>query len=137
MKHFYWPLLLLLVLFFVACDERPSKVDQLKLLEMAREHESDITLIVPKSIDQRLVYCNTYTPACKAGYKVKVKGIVMIALMYDTFEEAYRCARRINGLWFRNWVFDDVQGEPLLERFVKRAFGAQFARKIKFPYPPQ
>ena len=134
MKYFYWPLLLL---FLCACEDRPSNVDQLQLLEMARENESDISLVIPKSIDQKLVYCNTYTPPCKNGYKVKVKGIVMIALMYDTFEEAYRSARRINGLWFRNWVFDDVQGEPVLERFVQRAFGAKFARKIKFPYPPQ
>ena len=127
--------LLLLLFHFVGCDERPANVDQLELLELARNAESDISLVVPKSIDQKLVHCDLYVPQCLSGYKVKVKGIEVTALMYDKFEDAYKAARRVNGYWFKNWAFDDVKGEPVLERFVQKAFDAKLARKIKFPYP--
>lgn len=127
---------LLLFLLF-GCEERPSSVDNLALLEMAREVESDIELVVPKSFDHVLVDCKGYTPSCSAGYKVKVRGITVVALHYLTFEDAYRAARRINAYWFRNWVFDDVKGEPVLERFVIKAFDAKLAREMDFPYPPE
>ena len=44
--------------------------------------------------------------------------------MFETKEQARAEALRIDQYYPRNWVFDDIKGEPLQEAFVKKAFKA-------------
>jgi hypothetical protein len=128
-----WIIPILLVLFS-GCDKTPEIWDNLTVLKMAKEEEPSLVVMVPPSLDKPLIYCDTYTPPCKAGYKIVIKGMVMIPLEYKTVREAYDAARRINGYWVRNWAFDDTNGEPILERFVIKVFGAKKAREMEYPY---
>ena len=51
---------------------------------------------------------------------------------FDSEEHARQAAFAIDQFYIRNWVFDDVAGEPVLEDFVKKAFNAKRpAKEIK------
>ena len=49
----------------------------------------------------------------------------------ETQEQAKALAERLDLYYKYNWVFDDVAGEPVLEDFVVRAYGAAKPSKEK------
>lgn len=49
----------------------------------------------------------------------------MIALEYATEAEAKKAAQKYRGYYTANWFFDDVAGEPLLEKFVQEHLDAK------------
>lgn len=100
------------------------------LLDMARKGDPDLKLIIPKDISETLVYCSNYNPPCRYGIKAVVKRIEMTALFYEKQEDALKAAKRIKGYVVRNWVLDDVVGEPILERFVVKYLNAEKAEEI-------
>ena len=51
----------------------------------------------------------------------------MAALFYDDQKDALKAAKRIKGYVSRNWVLDEVRGEPVLERFVVKYLKAKKA----------
>ena len=92
---------------------------------MARKGDPNLTMVVPKSIAHATVQCGDYTPVCRYGYRVVVKNLEMAVLFYETPAEALKSANRIRGYTARNWVLDDVRGEPVLERFVIKYLNAK------------
>lgn len=122
MKNVY----LLLVFLFAACSE--EHVSRQELVQVAMKAESDIHLVMPDKIDVPVVDCHQYDPPCFTGHKVKIKGLELVALEYQENKQAFMVAKEINGLVYMNWVFDQVIGEPILERFVKNNFNAVKAR---------
>ena len=74
-------------------------------------------LILPKSMSEG-ISCTDYTQGCIGGHTVKVKGLNFIAVEFDNTKNAKKAAKKIKGYYTRNWVLDDVAGEPILERFV-------------------
>ena len=61
---------------------------------------------------------------------VMVKKMLIIVVNYKTEEEAIRAAIRFDGYFVKNWMFDLVQGEPVLEDFVMKAYDAKRARML-------
>lgn len=126
---------LIFPLFFLilsSCNDRPENWSKNKMLDMAMKADPNFTVIVPESISKSLVNCIDYTPSCLFGYKVATKKLAFIALLYKDQKKAYKAARRIDGYVSRNWAFDDVKGEPVLERFVQKVFKAYPARESDF-----
>lgn len=114
-----------LSLFLLACNEESPTLDQLQLLELIKSLESDVVVRVPPSLDKPLVFCNEYMPPCKLGYKVLIKRLEVTALYYETKKEAQESAKSLRGYQYRNWAFDDVKDEPILERFFSEKLGAK------------
>lgn len=71
--------------------------------------------------------CNEYKPQCLFGYRIKVKQIELSALYYVSQKDAAESARHFRGYVGRNWAYDDVRGEPILERFVIKYLDAKKA----------
>ena len=117
--------LFLSLFLFISCNEEEPNMDQLELLEMIRSMEEDVEVLVPPSLDKPLVFCNEYMPPCKLGYKVKIKGLEVTALFYQEKKNAKESAKSLKGYQFRNWAFDDVKDEPILERFFENKVGAK------------
>jgi hypothetical protein len=46
-------------------------------------------------------------------------------LYYLNQDRALKSAKRIRGYVSRNWVFDDVRGEPILERLIMKHMDAK------------
>ncbi len=52
------------------------------------------------------------------------KRLSFFAVEFETLEEAKKEAYRLNQYYSRNWLFDHVQGEPILEDYVIETFKA-------------
>lgn len=118
-------LFVMLSTFLLSCSDKPSNMDQLQLLSHIKELESDVKVMVPPSLDKPLVFCYEYKPACQQGYKVKIKGLEVTALYYEDQSNAKKSAKSVRGYLFRNWVFDQVRDEPILERFFENQVKAK------------
>ena len=96
-----------------------------EFLAMARKGDPNLKIRTPKSITDVLVNCNDYTPACRYGYRVIVKRIEMVVLYYEDQKNALKAAKRAKAYIARNWVLDEVRGEPILERFSTKYLEAK------------
>ena len=121
-----------LFFIFLACTKSgvPNYSPQ-EFEEMAKQGDPDLEVVIPKSISEQLVDCSEYTPPCRYGIIVIIKKIKMRPLYYDDQKKALEAAKRIRGYVARNWVLDDVTGEPVLERFVVKYLNAKKASEIK------
>lgn len=123
MRHLILALIAVLSILAASCTKevRYTKED---LLAKAQAGEPSVQLILPKSINEG-ISCANYTEGCVSGHTVKVKGLDLIAVEFQTQEQAKYGAKKIRGYYARNWVFDDVTGEPILEEFVSRVLDAK------------
>ena len=118
-------LIIMMMAFSFSCTDEKPNLNQLELLELIKSLESDVEVLVPPSLDKPLVYCYKYLPPCKRGYKVKIKGLEVTALLYETKKNAKESAISLKGYQYRNWAFDQVRTEPILERFFEDEVGAK------------
>lgn len=85
---------------------------------------------IPQHEAHRRILCQNYGDGCVpgSGKRILIRKVELIAVEFIDEEHAKAEALRLNGYFFKNWFFDDVTGEPVLESFVKEAFGAQNPR---------
>ena len=121
-------LLLLTNFLFVSCEKKTySEIDLLKLtqkVEPSFDFLSDV--IKPETMDGG-VKCEDYggiKVGCNYGKRVRIRKVIFIILNMQTEEHAKKLAENLDLYYVRNWVFDDVAGEPVLESFVEEAYGA-------------
>lgn len=115
---------LFLAFIFNSCSDSPN-LNKEQVLEMLREGDPNLEVMVPLSISQPLVNCGEYLPPCQVGYKVKIKNMEVTGLFYEDQKRAYKSAKSMRGYHLRNWAFDQVAGEPILERFFENEMGAK------------
>lgn len=100
------------------------------MLSMARKGDPNLKIKIP-SIDKALVHCSDYTPSCRLGYIAVIYNLELKILYYEDQTKALKAAKRIKGYVVRNWVLDEVNGEPILEKFAKKYLSAQLASEVK------
>lgn len=127
----YLCVLLSLFILSSCSDEEKPNFSNAEFLKMARVGDPDLEVIIPSSISETLVHCSDYTPPCRYGLKVVVKNVQLKALFFDHQKDALEAGLRIKGYVARNWVLDDVTGEPILERFVEKYLEAKRASELK------
>lgn len=126
-----WILLAFTLLLTFSCSEK-EVYTQKELWYMAIEVDPNIELVgIASHEEDRRILCKNYGPGCVkgTGRRIKVKKVEIIAVMFETAEQAKTEALRIDQYYARNWVFDDVKGEPLQEAFVQKAFKAVNAKE--------
>lgn len=77
------------------------------------------------------ILCSQYSkvPGCiglgtdHSGMRINVRLVELIIIQFDTEENARNAAIAYGQLYARNWLFDNVKNEPVLEDFVKKGFG--------------
>lgn len=122
-------------LFLFGCT-KDKRMDRFELLAIARKVEPTVEPLLAKDL-QSGVRCSKndgtpiYGPGCLGAFQVKVGLIDMIVLEYESEKLAKAEAERLGQWYYLNWVFDDVSGEPYLEEFITKAFGATYAGATK------
>ena len=120
----------LLVLFFivlVGCtsEEEPlPNISQGDMFRMAKIADPNMKIEIG-TMQKASVTCGDYKIPCKIGYLVKIKNMDIKVLYYLNQDRALKSAKRIRGYVSRNWVFDDVRGEPILERIIMKHMDAK------------
>lgn len=94
------------------------------LLAKSQAADSSVTVILPRNLSEG-VHCSDYSTGCISGHIVRVKGLDMLAIEFSAEEEAKYAAKKFRGYYARNWFFDDVAGEPVLEKFVETVLEAK------------
>lgn len=95
-------------------------------MDMALEADPNMSIEIG-TMEKAAVTCGEYKIPCNVGYLIKLKNMEVKALYYESQEDALKSAKRIKGFIARNWVFDDVRGEPILERLVTQKLDAKAA----------
>lgn len=112
-----FPLVLILLSILTASCTKEVKYTKEALLAKAQEGDPSVTVILPRSITEG-VQCTDYTEGCISAHIVKIKNLEMIAVEFNSEKEAVLAAKKFRGYYIRNWLLDDVTGEPVLEKFV-------------------
>jgi hypothetical protein len=120
---FIFPSFLALSILSASCTKE-VKYSKEELLSKAQAADSSVSIVLPRSINEG-ISCSNYSEGCMSGHTVKVKNLDLIAVEFGTEAEAKYAAKKIRGYYTRNWVFDDVSGEPILEEFVSRVLDAK------------
>lgn len=115
--------LTLLSILGASCTKE-VKYSKEALLDMAQDADPSVTVVLPKNMAEG-IHCSDYSEGCLAGHTVRVKNLDMIAVEFTTEAQAIYAAKKFRGYYLRNWFFDDVSGEPVLEKFVVEKLQAQ------------
>jgi hypothetical protein len=123
MRLFIFPLFISLSILSASCTKE-VRYSKEELLKKAQAADPSVQLILPRSINDG-ISCSAYTEGCVSGHTVKVKNLDLIAVEFMTEEQAKYAAKKVRGYYSKNWIFDDVTGEPILEEFVSRVLDAK------------
>ncbi len=107
----------LIISFIILGCTKELKYSKEQLYSKALKADSSVTFVLPKNLTDG-VHCTDYTEGCVAGHNVQVRKLDFIAVEFMTEAQAIYAAKKVRGYYSRNWLFDDVAGEPILERFV-------------------
>lgn len=121
-------LLLFILCFQIACTKKEPIYTISEMFNMAKEADANIEeVFIPDTENFRhlRVICANYGDGCKGnGKRFKVKGVDILVIEFESEAAAEAEARRIDQWHARNWLFDDVTNEPILEAYVIKAFNA-------------
>ena len=106
----------------VACTAK--NVEQFELIELGKKVDPDFHLVLP-GIKDTPVSCAPYGTGCQLGIRVQHKFLTFLMISYAQPEQAQRAAEHLGQYYYRNWLFDQVAGEKILEEFVTAAYQAQ------------
>lgn len=114
---------LFFILFLFSCTKE-LKYTKEEMLAMAQKADASATFVLPKNMSEG-IHCSDYPEGCVSGYTVKVQNLDFIAVEFMHEEQALYAAKKVRGYYLRNWLFDDVTGEPVLERFMTTSLEAK------------
>lgn len=100
---------------------------------MAQAKDPNIELIIVTDPARRILCENYHVKGCikGTGKRIKIRLVELIAIEFDTEANARAAALAYNQYYARNWFFDDVNGEPVLESFVKEVYDAKIPSDLK------
>ncbi len=125
MKNTLFPLILVLLsILGASCETKELKYNKEELYIKAWKADPNVSFVLPKSITEG-VTCDDYGEGCLSAHIVKVKNLELIAVEFMTEANAIYASKKFRGYYTRNWMFDDVTGEPSLEKFVSEHLEAK------------
>ncbi|EQC43780.1 hypothetical protein [Bacteriovorax sp. Seq25_V] len=116
-----------LFLFMAGCSKEETYTPQ-DMFFMAYNFDNSIEEVrIAASDPSKSVKCSSYGEGCIEGSpkRFKVRLVEMIVAQYHTKKGACLAALKIDQYYVRNWLLDDVKGEPVLESFVKEVYDAK------------
>lgn len=121
---------IILFIILASCSKEGS-VSWPTLRSRAQKAESSFSIVLaekigggPKCVGETPSL--SYSEGCQKVIRVKVKDIDFLFVGFENAEQAKKEAKRLNQVYYHNWVIDEVRGEPPLEAFVKKTFGVSF-----------
>ena len=115
------PFFCLLLGFLLLSCESEKKYSASEMWNMGTKIDPNIQL-VPMTTPEDRVTCEHCCPGCipMSPKRIKLRMVDMIAVQFENTEAAKNEALKINQYYSQNWLFDDVNGEPVLEDFVQK-----------------
>lgn len=98
---------------------------------MAVAEDPDVRQVpIPTHEQHRRILCTNYGPGCVlgSGKRVELKGVEIVVVEFENEQLAKEEALRLDQMYARNWLFDEVMTEPVVKSFIKRVYGATSPR---------
>ena len=114
--YIFLPIFVGLSILGASCTKE-VRYNREELYKMAKKADPTLSFVLPRTM-QEGVNCADYPAGCIAGHTVKVQGLEMIVVEFVDEDHAIVAAKKLRGYYLRNWLLDDVTGEPKLEKFV-------------------
>lgn len=112
-----------------SCSKNEETLSAKDMWFKAIEFDPKIELVpIPTHESHKRVLCEHYqTEGCVvgSGKRIKVRLVEMPVIQFEKAEQACKAAKIVSQYYAKNWLFDQVNNEPVLESFVKEAFGAK------------
>lgn len=124
MKTLIFPLIVMILSCLGASCTKEVKYSKEALLKKAQAADPSVTYILPNSLTEG-VACSDYSEGCQSAHIVRVQNLDLIAVEFSTEAQAILAAKKFRGFYLRNWLLDDVRGEPILEKFVTEKLEAK------------
>jgi hypothetical protein len=116
--------ILIFCIFLLSACKEEVKYSKEGLYAKAKAADSSTTFILPKGINAG-PSCVDYAEGCLSAHIVQVRKLDLIAVEFMTEDQAIYAAKKVKGYYIRNWMLDDVTGEPTLERFAEKSLEAK------------
>ena len=118
-------LTLLTLLIFTSCSESETYTP-MNMFQMAYDFDKSIEEVRVKDKSES-IRCNSYPKGCipLSPKRFKIRMVEMIVVQYHSKKGACQAAKKLDQYYIRNWLLDDVKGEPVLEDFVKTVYKAE------------
>jgi hypothetical protein len=119
-------LFFLFLISSISCSKE-VKYSASEMWKLAYTKDPSIELVLVTDPAKRILCENYEVKGCVfgSGKRIKVRLIELIAIEFASEEDAKNAAKYYNQYYARNWFFDDVKGEPVLESFIKDVYGAK------------
>ena len=130
--------ILVVGLLVLACSKKEPIYTKEEMLALTPfEGPDKVELVLARDINDA-VPCGDYGEGCVSAHRFRARGLGFIAVEFETTAQAENSAKKIYAYTARNWLFDDVDGEPELERWVSKyyevkAFNPTKAQKTATP----
>lgn len=116
---------LCVLILLVACTKKEPMYSKEDMLGLTPNEGADkVEIVLARDINDAIP-CSNYGEGCLSVHRLKARGLDFIAVEFATGKDARDCSRRVRGWVARNWLFDDVEKEPELERLVEKYFHAE------------
>ncbi|MDD4973293.1 MAG: hypothetical protein PHY93_03035 [Bacteriovorax sp.] len=115
-------IILFVILALVACSKKDEKIE-LKYSVVEIDNLAHETSHSNEKGESGLKFSD-YAPGVNSleSKALMYKRLTFFAVSFDTVEQARSEALRLNQYYARNWLFDRVEGEPILEDYVIETF---------------
>ena len=110
----------------LGCGER-QYYEKGEFYRLGKKYDPHLELMIPDNILSG-PRCGDYGEGCKGVFKIKHRKVSMICVEYESPKQAIHFGQSIDAYIVRNWLLDDVSGEPVLEEFVEKALRGKKAR---------
>jgi hypothetical protein len=120
----FFVMLAFVALTFAACSKKQDQGGPKYTAEefMALAHEAKVS-------DDKTdpIKFSDYSPGVTPveSKALKYQRLIFFAIAFNSVEDARNEARRLNQYYSRNWLFDRVEGEPILEDYLITTFKAE------------
>lgn len=118
---------LLLLTILIACTKKPEVYSTTEVMDLVLEHSDVSEVFISEHTPELRVICENYGEGCVplSGKRFRLKGVDFLMIQFETPELARAEAKKLNQWVLRNWLLDDVQGEPILESFAQTILKAE------------
>jgi hypothetical protein len=121
----------------VGCTKKEVLVSKEAMFGMApKEGPDKVNIVLARDINDAIP-CSDYGEGCLSAHRLKTRDLDFIAIEFSSRESARAASRKVRGWTYENWLFDDVEGEPELVRWLQRYFTAHRYAPEKAADSPQ
>lgn len=112
-------------IIFAGCSKKEKEVEPIYTEEEFNKLTAHFTLLNP--IGENAIPFNDYSLKVNRilSRAYKHERLKFFAIGFNSVEDARNEAKRLNQYYSRNYMFDNVEGEPILEDMVIETFHAQ------------